>query len=169
VAGIPKVDPTRELGPLERVQRRVLLTKLGTWLAMKVSTRLDPLLLRATRGHLSTGIAFPIVLMTVVGRKSGEPRTVPLVYFTEGDDVILIASSFGRPKHPAWYLNLKANPEVELLGGGARRPYRAREVEGPDRDRLFGLAEQLYRGYGLYAERAGDREIPVLSLSPVGA
>ncbi len=165
---IRAVDPTSELGALERGQRRILLTRPGTWFAMKVSTRVDPLLLRMTRGRFSTGVAFPIVLMTVTGRKSGEPRTVPLVYFTEGDAVILIASSFGRADHPAWYLNIKANPEVELLGGGARFRYRARETEGDERDRLFGLAERLYSGYGLYAERAGDREIPVLSLSPIG-
>ncbi len=167
VAGIPAVDPTKELGPLERGMRRFLLTKPGTWFAMKVSTRLDPVVLRLTRGRFSNGVAFPIVLMTVTGRKSGEPRTVPLVYFTEGDDVILIASSFGRPRHPAWFLNLKAAPEVELLGGGIRQRYRARETEGEERDRLFGLAQELYEGYGSYAESAGGREIPVLRLSRI--
>ena len=161
---IPAVDPTKPLGRLERWQRRILLTKPGNWFAMKVSTRIDPVLLRATRGRFSTGIAFPIVLMTVRGRKSGEPRTVPLVYFTDGDDAILIASSFGRPNHPAWYLNLTANPEVELLGGGVRERYVAHETQGEERERLYGLAEQLYSGYGLYAQTAGDREIPVMRL-----
>ena len=164
---IPSVDPTKELGAFERGQRRFLLTRAGTWIAMNLSTRLDPLLLRLTVGLVSTGVAFPIVLVTVTGRKSGEPRTVALVYFTQGDEVVLIASSFGRTEHPAWYLNLVANPEVELLGGGVRARYRARETEGAERDRLYGLAEALYSGYGLYAESAGNREIPVLCLSPI--
>ncbi|HEX2435417.1 MAG TPA: nitroreductase family deazaflavin-dependent oxidoreductase [Solirubrobacterales bacterium] len=101
------------------------------------------------------------------GRKSGEPRTVPLVYYTLGEEVILIASSFGRPRHPSWYLNVKANPEVELLGGGVRRRYLARETSGAERDRLFALAEKLYAGYGLYATRTRGRIIPVLALRPV--
>ena len=147
--------------------RRFVMSKPGTAFAMKVSTRIDPVLLKMTRGRFSTGMGFPIVLLTVPGRKSGVERTVPLVYFTEGDDVVLIASSFGRAKHPAWYLNLIAAGEAKLTGGGVESRYRVRETEGEERERLFALAEQLYAGYGLYKERAGDRVIPVLVLSPL--
>jgi deazaflavin-dependent oxidoreductase (nitroreductase family) len=142
------------------------MSRPGTAFAMKVSTRIDPVLLKATGGRFSTGMGFPVVLLTVPGRKSGIERTVPLVYFTQGDEVILIASSFGRAKHPAWYLNLIAAGEAKLTGGGVEATYRVRETEGAERDRLFALAEQLYAGYGLYRERAGDRVIPVLSLTP---
>src|SRR5690606_28033387 len=78
------------------------------------------------------------------------------------------ASSFGRERHPAWYLNVKANPNVELIAAGGRRlPYVARETEGAERERLLDLATQLYAGYGDYRERtAGIREIPVLALRP---
>ncbi|MBA2522520.1 MAG: nitroreductase family deazaflavin-dependent oxidoreductase [Solirubrobacterales bacterium] len=107
---------------------------------------------------------FPLVLLRVRGRRSGELRIVPLVYYTDGDDVILVASSFGRAKHPAWYLNLVANPEVELTAGGVTGRYRAREVEGAERDRLFALARQNYAGYGNYEVMAGERRIPVLAL-----
>jgi deazaflavin-dependent oxidoreductase (nitroreductase family) len=104
-------------------------------------------------------------MLTVPGRKSGEPRTVPLLYFTEGDEVILTATSFGREKHPAWYLNVKAHPEVELAIGGHRGRYVARETEGAERDRLFELSTRLYAGYGRYEARvAGARTIPVLAL-----
>ena len=108
------------------------------------------------------------MLLTVKGRKSGTPRTVPLVYFTQGDEVILTASSFGRAKHPAWYLNARANPEVQLAAKGVDLPYLARETEGEERDRLFELSKSLYAGYGLYEERATERTIPVLALSPRG-
>ena len=146
--------------------RRFVMSDLGTRLAMAISTRVDPVLLRISRGRISTGIAFPVVLLSVIGRRSGLRRTVPLVYFTEGESVILIASSFGRPRHPAWYLNIRANPEVTLTAGGVVASYVAREVAGPERDRLFALAERLYAGYGLYARRTGGRLIPVLVLAP---
>lgn len=171
MARIPSVDPTERPNALERGMRRFVMTKAGTAFAMKVSARIDPFLLKATRGRFSTGMGFPIVLLTVPGRKSGVERTVPLVYFTEGEDVILVASSFGRAKHPAWYLNLVAAGEGTLTGGGVVARYRVRETAGTERERLFALAEQLYAGYGLYKQRAGDREIPVLALSqvPVGS
>ena len=166
MTGIPAVDPTRPPSAIERAMRRFVMSKPGTAFAMKVSTRVDPPLLKLTGGRVSTGMGFPIVLLTVPGRKSGVERTVPLVYFTQGDDVILVASSFGRAKHPAWYLNLVAAGEAKLTGGGLEVRYRVRETEGAERERLFALAEQLYAGYGLYKERAGDRVIPVLALSP---
>jgi deazaflavin-dependent oxidoreductase (nitroreductase family) len=108
----------------------------------------------------------PLVLLAVRGRKSGELRTVPLVYFTDGDDVILVASSFGRAKNPAWYLNLVANPDVELTAGGVTAPYRAREAQGEERERLFALARANYEGYGNYQVMAGERRIPVMVLAP---
>lgn len=169
MATIPEVDPSAPPTAMERAMRRFVMSDVGTWIAMKLSTRVDPTMLRLTRGRVSTGVFFPVVLMTATGRKSGEPRTVPLVYYTQGEEVILIASSFGRPRHPSWYLNVKANPEVELLGGGVRRRYVARETSGEERDRLFALAERLYAGYGLYAARTGGRTIPVLALSPLSA
>jgi deazaflavin-dependent oxidoreductase (nitroreductase family) len=80
----------------------------------------------------------------------------------------VIASSFGRPKYPAWYRNATANPEVTLWADGRSGRYRAREVEGPDHDELLARAEQLYRGYRVYAGQvAGIRHIPVLRLTPV--
>lgn len=167
MSGIPAVDPTEPPGPVERATHRFVMTKVGTAFAMRVSTRVDPLLLKLSGGRISTAMGFPIVLLTVPGRKSGIERTVPLVYFTRDKEVILVASSFGRSKHPAWYLNLVAAGEAKLTGGGVEARYRVRETEGSERDRLFALAEQLYAGYGLYEERAGDRVIPVLALSQV--
>jgi deazaflavin-dependent oxidoreductase (nitroreductase family) len=137
----------------------------GRWFGINVSSRIDPALLRISGGRLATTWFFPLVLMTARGRRSGEPRTVPLVYFTQGHEVILTASSFGRAKHPDWYLNVKANPSVELICRGGRGRYLARETEGEERDRLFDLSTQLYGGYGLYQERT-DRTIPVLALRP---
>ncbi len=108
---------------------------------------------------------FPVVLLNVSGARSGLERTVPLLYFTDGGDVIVMASSFGRPRYPAWYHNLKANPDCKLQQGGAPQGFHAHEVEGGERDRLFGLAKQMYRGYGVYEGRvSGIRRVPVMRL-----
>jgi deazaflavin-dependent oxidoreductase (nitroreductase family) len=109
----------------------------------------------------------PVVLVSVRGARSGVRRTVPLLYFTDGEDVILIASSYGRAKFPAWYYNLKANPDVTLESMGRSGSYVAHEVEGEDRDRLFELAKLVYTGYSEYERRtSGIRRIPVMRLSP---
>jgi deazaflavin-dependent oxidoreductase (nitroreductase family) len=107
------------------------------------------------------------VLVTMRGARSGRERTVALLYFSDGDDVILIASSYGRAPFPAWYHNLKANPSARLEVNGRVADYVAREATGEDRDRLFELAKLVYSGYGEYERRtAGVRRIPVLRLSP---
>jgi len=166
VAGIPPVDPTEQPSGLKKLVHRAGMSKAGRWFGIEVGSRVDPTLLRLTRGRFATTAFFPLVLLTVTGRKSGTPRTVPLVYFTQGDEVILTASSFGRAKHPAWYLNAKANPEVELAAKGVKLPYLARDVEGEERERLFELSKSLYAGYDLYEQRATERTIPVLALRP---
>lgn len=163
---IPKVDPTEERGPFRRAFHAFGRSSAGRWYGINVGSRIDPPLLKLTGGRFATTSMLPLLALKVKGRKSGEIRTVPLVYFTDGDDVILIASSFGRAKHPAWYLNLVANPDVELAAGGVTAAYRSEQVpEGPERDRLYDLARANYAGYGDYEDMAGDRRIPVLRLS----
>jgi deazaflavin-dependent oxidoreductase (nitroreductase family) len=163
---IPAIDPERPRGRVREAFHRIGMSDFGRWYGIHLASRIDPPLLRLTGGRFATTAMMPLVLLRVRGRRSGELRTVPLVYFTEGDDVIVIASSFGRARNPAWYLNLLADPEVELTAGGVTARYRAREVSGPDRDRLFALARRNYEGYGDYEILAGDRRIPVLALSP---
>jgi deazaflavin-dependent oxidoreductase (nitroreductase family) len=147
------------------------MSKPGTWYGIKVASRVDPKLMKLSGGRVNLlGSVLPTVLLTVPGRKSGVERTVPLVYFTDGDDVILMASSFGRAKFPAWYHNVKAADEVTLTAGGVTERYRAVEVEGAERDRLYASAKQVYEGYGLYEERtSGIRRVPVLRLSPIAS
>ncbi len=145
------------------------LSKAGLWYGINVAARVDPKLMRLTRGRINLlGNSLPTVLLTVRGRKSGVERTVPLVYFSDGDDVILMASSFGRPKLPAWYHNVMASREVTLTAGGVSERYRATEVEGPERDALYEKANKVYEGYGVYEEKTGGiRRVPVLRLTQV--
>ncbi len=141
------------------------MSKLGTWFYKNVGARIDPFLMRATRGRLDSGFGLmPVLLMTARGRKSGAERKTQLLYFTDDGDPILMASSFGRAKHPAWYLNVKAADHVRLEARGRSGLYRGVETEGEERDRLYGLAQEIYWGYGIYQERAGGRRIPVLRM-----
>lgn len=146
---------------------KVSNTSFGRSVGIHLAANVDPFLMRISGGRVATTAYFPLVTLLARGRKSGTERRTPLVYFTQGGEVILVASSFGRERHPAWYYNATANPEVELIARGERLPYRVRETEGDEREHLLDLAEQLYAGYGSYRERtAGVREIPVLALSP---
>ena len=163
---IPAIDPTRPRGRIKRAFHAFGISEVGRWYGINVASRIDPPLLRLTRGRFATTSALPLVVLHVRGRRSGELRDVPLVYFTDGEDVILVASSFGRAEHPAWYLNLRANPDVKLTAGGFTGDYRARQVEGAERERLYALAERNYAGYGDYQVLAAEREIPVMALSP---
>jgi len=170
VAGaIPEVDPQKVAdSSFKRALTSFAVSKPGTWYSSQVGARIDPWLLRATRGRVDHAFGqIPVVLLTVRGARTGRERTVPLLYFSDGDDVILIASSYGRPKFPAWYYNLKANPDVTLEVKGRLAPYVAHEAEGEDRDRLFELAKNVYTGYNQYEQRtAGVRRIPVMRLAP---
>lgn len=165
---VPAIDPGSQKGRLLERLGRFARTPAGQGFLKAVSTRVDPVLLRLSGGRISTVPTAPVVLLTVPGRRSGTPRRTPLLYFTDGDDVILVASNFGRPGHPAWYRNVMAHPEVMLEARGRSGRYVAREVTGPERDRLFALARQLYAGYGDYELSAGGagRTIPVLALRP---
>lgn len=167
-SAIPPVDPLTPKPRLAEVATKVALTKQGTWFYSQVAARIDSWLVRVSGGRISTlaGL-FPIVLLNVRGARSGIERTVPLVYFTDGGDVILMASSFGRPKFPAWYHNVKANPDVRLEAMGRSGQFTAIEVEGEERERLYSLAKRVYRGYGVYEQRTeGIRHVPVLRLTP---
>ena len=166
---VPQVDPDAiSESPFKRALFAFAVSKPGTWYSSQVGARVDPWLLRATGGRVDHAFGqIPIVLLSVRGARSGVERTVPLLYFSEGDDVILIASSYGRAKFPAWYYNLRANPDVRLEVKRHAALYHAREVEGEERDRLFERAKQVYPGYSEYERRtAGVRRIPVMRLSP---
>jgi deazaflavin-dependent oxidoreductase (nitroreductase family) len=166
---VPAVDPDAiSDSAFKRALFAFAISKPGTWYSSQLGARIDPWLLRVSGGRVDHAFGqIPIVLLSVRGARSGVERTVPLLYFSDADDVILIASSYGRPKFPAWYYNLKANPDVRLEVKGRSAPYRASEVEGPERDRLFQRAKQVYPGYSEYERRtAGIRRIPVMRLSP---
>ena len=105
------------------------------------------------------------LLLTTIGRKSGQPRTTPLLYLPDGDKVVLVASKAGMPRHPLWYSNLRANPEVEVEIGSKKSPMAARQASDEEKGRLWPRLVEIYPAYAEYQART-DRNIPVLILSP---
>ena len=108
----------------------------------------------------------PTLLLTTTGRKSGEPRALPLIYGTDGDRYVIIASKGGMPKHPVWFLNLEAKPECELQVGAKHLRARARVAEGEERERLWNAMVEVYPPYVDYQKNT-ERTIPVVVLEPV--
>ena len=120
---------------------------------------------RASRGLIGHRLPFapPMLLLDHVGAKSGRRRTSPLAYARDGDDLVIVASKGGHPKHPAWFHNLRANPETTVQVGSERRPVRARVAKPQERKRLWPKVVEVYGGYEDY-QRATDREIPLVIL-----
>jgi deazaflavin-dependent oxidoreductase (nitroreductase family) len=104
-----------------------------------------------------------ILLLTTKGRKTGEPRTTPLIYENDGDRYVIVASKGGAPQHPGWYRNLAKDPEVEVQVMDEVFPARAHTAQGDERERLWRLAAQQWPDYDSYQKRT-DREIPVVVL-----
>ena len=136
-----------------------------TWPVLRRVMKAHTVAYRGTRGvvgHRFPG-APPMLLLDHVGAKSANQRTSPLVYVRDGDDLVIVASKGGHPKHPAWYHNLKANPDTTVQIGSERRPVRARVAGAGERGRLWDKAMETYGGYREYQQRT-DREIPLVVL-----
>jgi deazaflavin-dependent oxidoreductase (nitroreductase family) len=104
-----------------------------------------------------------MLLLDHVGAKSGRRRTTALAYFRDGDDVVIVASKGGHPSHPAWYHNLRANPETTIQVGPERWVVRAHVASPEERARLWPMGVEANRRWGEYQKRA-DREIPMVVL-----
>jgi F420H(2)-dependent quinone reductase len=142
---------------------------------LKLADRSWPVLHRLMAGHAAVYKASggmvghrlpflpPILVLDHVGAKSGQKRSSALLYVEDGDDVAIIASKGGFPKHPAWYHNLKANPDTTVQIGRERRDVHARVANPEERARIWPKAVKAYKGYADYQERT-PREIPVVIL-----
>jgi deazaflavin-dependent oxidoreductase (nitroreductase family) len=117
-------------------------------------------------GHKVPGGPGTMLLLDHVGAKSGKKRTSPLLYVEDGENVFVIASKGGFPKHPAWYHNLVANPDTTVQIRSERRAVHARVATPQERERLWPIAVKAYSGYEDYAARSKGREIPIVVLEP---
>jgi F420H(2)-dependent quinone reductase len=124
---------------------------------------------RATGGRVGQRLpGLPgVLLLDHVGRKSGRPRTTPLVYMRDGNDLVVVASKGGYPHHPAWLLNLRARPDTTVQIGSRRVKARAEEADAGERRRLWPKAIEHNPHWGRYRERT-NREIPIVILRTPG-
>jgi deazaflavin-dependent oxidoreductase (nitroreductase family) len=154
---------------VQRLFRNVASTPALARLFSRVLYRVDRPVIRLSGGRRSLTAALtglPIVELTTTGARTGLPRTMPIVGVPDGDRLVLVASYYGSPKHPAWFHNLRAHPECTVRLRGAERAMRAYEAEGEERDRLWELDLTVYPTRARYAEWTEGRRIPVMVLEP---
>src|SRR4051812_22299568 len=160
-----RVDPYKRRGSLYLALCRFSASRAGAWLSANVAWKVDPYLLKVTRGRFSTAAPLAAALLESRGARTGLPRRNATLYFHDGNRVTIIASLRGWPKNPSWYYNLRKHPDV-VFGG---LPFRAEVVEGEDdRHRLWALADGVYPPYAEFRERAAKagRAIPIVQLVP---
>jgi deazaflavin-dependent oxidoreductase (nitroreductase family) len=133
----------------------------------KMGNTLHRSIFTATRGRLlGKFFGMPVIALTTIGRKSGQPRTSMLtVPVVDGDMMVIVGSKGGGPTDPLWIGNIKANPDVEILYEGRKRKMRAHIATPEERERLWPRCVESYKGYTSYQKRAG-REIPLAVLEP---
>ena len=141
----------------------IAASRPGGWLYIHVFCRIDPLLLRLSRGRISISVGWPILLLTLTGARSGTRRRTALLHAADGENIVLVASKAGAARNPAWFHNLRANPQCSVLAGKRSGDYAARVLEGAERHRAWALANDLYAGYAAYQGRT-ERRIPVVVL-----
>ena len=135
-------------------------------IVVKVMSVLNVLVYRLTGGWIGGTFlrGAPVCIVTVIGRKTGEPHPIPLLYLADGDDLVIVASKGGMSKHPLWYLNLVANPRCEVEIGRERRSMIARRVTDEEKAALWPRLCAMYPDYAGYQART-TRDIPVLRLT----
>lgn len=159
------VDPYKRGGRLYLAVCRLSTGKAGLWLSAHVAWKLDPYLLKLTRGRFSTTGPVAAALLETRGARTGQPRRNATLYFHDGDRVTIIASKRGWPNNPAWYHNLRKHPDV-VYGG---LPFHAEIVEDEaERQRLWELADRVFPQFADYREWAwkAGRVIPIVQLVP---
>jgi deazaflavin-dependent oxidoreductase (nitroreductase family) len=162
-AQLKYVDPCRPRSLFSRAYAAFSSTRLGRLISANVIWKVDPYLLRATRGRIGMGLVLPTALLETRGAKSGAVRRNAVIYFHDEDRVTIIASKAGAAKHPAWFHNLRAHPDVTF--GGI--PMRATVVsEEAERHRLWTLADRVFAPYATYRREAAkaNRIIPIVQL-----
>lgn len=139
----------------------------GKDLMARVVTGAHEAVFRASGGRLLGSFGgMPVLVLTTIGRKSGQPRSTMLtVPVRDGERLVLVASYGGDDRHPAWFLNLRDNPDVTVTMDGRTRPMRARVASPEEKADLWPRVVAAYQGYGGYQSRT-SREIPVVIVEP---
>lgn len=134
--------------------------------ALRAAGKLNVPIYRLTRGRVMGKVGrAPVLLLTSTGRRSGQPRTTPVLFLADAQNLVVIGSNAGNKRAPAWSHNLEANPDADVQIRGQRRSVRARVAEGDERSELWAKMNAQYAGFEDYDERT-SREIAVFVLEP---
>lgn len=164
-ARLKYVDPNHPRSLFSRAYATFSGTRPGRFISAKVVWKVDPYLLRATGGRIGMGLVLPTALLETHGAKSGAVRRNAVIYFHDQDRVTIVASKAGAAKHPAWFHNLVAHPDVTFGGIPMRASVVSDEAE---RDRIWSLADRVFAPYATYRREAAQahRTIPIVQLVP---
>ena len=147
--------------------RRLWFVMLGEMATTPVFYTVHRIIYQLSRGKIfSRSVGCPVILLTTTGRKSGEPRTAPIFGFQVEQSIVAIPSNAGKKHYPAWYFNLRANPQAQVQVGRETRQMKAREASEEERERLWPRLASQYGGYDVYRART-DRYLPVVIFDPV--
>jgi deazaflavin-dependent oxidoreductase (nitroreductase family) len=152
---------------VQRLMQHIVASKPGAWLFSKFLYGLDKPLFKLSKGRItvpSLVAGLPVVMLTTTGRKSGDPRTMPLLGIPSGDDVAVIGSNFGQEHTPGWVYNLESDPAATIGYGDTEVAVTARRANDAETDATFETASMIYPGYRNYRARADHREIRVFVL-----
>ena len=132
--------------------------------AVNLFWKVHPKVYRWSKGRIGGSImGFPVLLLITTGRRSGLQRTKALMYLPHGDAFVVVASALGQPAHPAWWLNLEADPNALVEIRGSRLPVQAREAEGEEREALWRAFIEKSDAYAQYQTQT-TRRIPMVVL-----
>jgi deazaflavin-dependent oxidoreductase (nitroreductase family) len=149
--------------------QRIAATRAGAWFFARTLARTDKTLLRLSRGQVTLPGAMagvPVLTVTTTGARTGQPRTAPLIGVPAGDDIAVIGTSFGQPRTPDWYHNMRANPNVEVTYRNKTVKAIAREADEEEKRAVWHQARTIYAGYEAYASRIKNRPIHIMILHP---
>lgn len=153
-----------------RLVNRFSATRAGSWLVRNFAAKVDPVIFKATKGRFtSTGKpTLPMLALTTVGRRSGEPRTVQLAYEADGDSYLVVASAMGQERHPAWRYNLEAAGGGSILVRGATVDVVAHLLSDEEKAEVWPRVKATIPQMATYEQRT-DRNIGVFRLTPTGS
>ena len=154
---------------LQRTMQAFGSTKPGAWFFSKTLRHFDRVIHKVSKGRTSMPAVLaglPVLMVTTTGRKSGQPRTTPLIAPPVGDTVALLGTNFGQANTPAWVLNLEADPHATVEYHNVTKAVVARPATEAERDEIWQVADGVYGGYAKYQQRITGRQIRLFVLEP---
>ena len=148
---------------IHKILEVIATSKIILWFVINIIAPLDRRLLKVSKGRLSLTGASTVLLVTT-GAKTGQIRYSSLPGLYHNDEIVLLASKGGADHHPAWYHNLKKNPDVKIMSKGKEIPYTAVITEGEERKKMMAWLLEQWSGFAAYEKRAAPRVVPVVIL-----